>query len=102
MLVPPVSRKTALILYTLAPLTVLFYLINTISMRVSCVTCASVLFSTGALAAINSTSQALNTTDTNLIQQAPGGPVLYYNGSGNVPSYYETSPDPVSITPTNR
>ena len=53
----------------------------------------------GANAAVNSTSQALNPALTNLIPQAPGGPVLYYNGSGPVPPYNETSPIPTPITP---
>lgn len=53
-------------------------------------------------AAINSTAQALNTTETNLVPQAPGGPTLYYNGSGPVPAYTEVTPDPIPITPLNR
>ena len=54
-----------------------------------------------ANAAVNSTSQALNPALTNLIPQAQGGPVLYYNGSGPVPPYNETSPIPAPITPLN-
>jgi sphingomyelin phosphodiesterase len=52
----------------------------------------------GANAAVNSTSQALNPELTNTIPQAPGGPILYYNGSGPVPPYDETSPIPTPIT----
>lgn len=99
---PPVTQKTALVLYTLGILSVLFYLSNIFTMRLSCAVCTSGLLATAALAKTNSTPQALNTTDYNLVPQAPGGPVLYYNGSGNVPSYYETSPDPAPITPTRR
>ncbi|KAH0836040.1 sphingomyelin phosphodiesterase [Fonsecaea pedrosoi] len=51
-------------------------------------------------ATINSTAQALNTTDTNLIPNG-NGPVLYYNGSGPVPSYELVSPIPPAITPVN-
>lgn len=57
---------------------------------------------TTAYAAVNSTAEALNTTDYNLVAQAPGGPVLYYNGSGPVPPYNETSPNPIPITPVDR
>lgn len=53
-------------------------------------------------AAIDSSAQALNGANFNLVSQAPGGPLLYYNGTGNVPAYNLTSPDPVPITPTSR
>lgn len=99
---PPVSQKSLLVLYTIGALSVLFYLLNVSTMRISCSACASVLLATLATATTNSTPEALNTTDTNLIAQAPGGPTLYYNGSGDVPSYYETSPDPAPITPISR
>lgn len=99
---PPVTQKTVLVLYILGALSVLFYLSNVLTMRLSCAVCASGFLASAAFAKTNSTPQALNTTDTNLIPQAPGGPILYYNGSGNVPSYYETSPDPAPITPTRR
>lgn len=99
---PPVSQKTALVLYVLGVLSVLFYVSNIFTMRLSCTFCASALLASVTFAKTNSTPQALNTTDTNLIPQAPGGPILYYNGSGNVPSYYDTSPDPAPITPIRR
>ena len=54
-----------------------------------------------ALGAPNATAQSLNTTNTNLIPNAQGGPVLYYNGTGPVPGYDEVSPDPAPITPIN-
>lgn len=95
---PPVTTKSLLVLYYFGALTVLFYLFN-FTMRTSCTACTSVLLSAVAFAQMNSTPQALNTTPYNLIAQAPGGPILYYNGSGDVPSYYETSPDPSPITP---
>jgi sphingomyelin phosphodiesterase len=44
-----------------------------------------------------SSSQALNQTLTNIIPNAAGGPALYYNGSGPVPSYNETSPTPAPL-----
>lgn len=100
MLSPPVTRAKLWILFSLAPLTIVLYLQST--MRFSCVTCATVLSGTLALAATNSTPQALNTTNTNLIAQAPGGPVLYYNGTGDVPGYQLSSPDPTPITPITR
>lgn len=99
---PPVEAKSLLVLYTLGILSVLFYLSNVLTMRTSCSLCVSVLLSTVALAKTNSTPQALNTTDYNLVQQAPGGPTLYYNGSGPVPGYHDVSPDPAPVTPKNR
>ena len=54
-----------------------------------------------ALGAANATAQSLNTTNTNLIPNAQGGPVLYYNGTGPVPGYDEVSPVPAPITPIN-
>lgn len=50
--------------------------------------------------AANVTTQALNTTDTNLVPNGQG-PVLWYNGSGPVPSYDLVSPVPPPITPIN-
>lgn len=44
-----------------------------------------------------STPQALNPNLTNTVPNAPGGPTLYYNGSGPVPPYNETSPIPASL-----
>lgn len=38
---------------------------------------------------------------TNTIPQGPGGPTLYYDGSGPVPPYNMTSPPPTPITPLN-
>jgi sphingomyelin phosphodiesterase len=68
-------------------------------MLISSLTCAAVLLGSSMVhATINSTAQALNTTNSNLIPNA-GGPSLYYNGSGDVPSYYEVSPVPVAVTP---
>lgn len=49
----------------------------------------------------NSTSQALNPFLQNTVPDAPGGPTLYYNGSGPVPAYNLTSPIPTPITPLN-
>ena len=60
---------------------------------------ASVLLE--AQATVNSTPQALNPDLQNTIPNAPGGPILYYNGSGPVPPYNETSPIPTPITPFN-
>ncbi len=54
-----------------------------------------------AQATVNSTPQALNPDLQNTIPNAPGGPILYYNGSGPVPPYNETSPIPTPITPFN-
>lgn len=54
------------------------------------------------LGAVNSSSQALNPQLTNTIPNAPGGPILYYNGSGPVPPYNMTSPIPAPISPINR
>lgn len=54
-----------------------------------------------AQATTNSTPQALNPQLTNIVPNAPGGPTLYYNGSGPVPPYNETSPIPTPITPYN-
>lgn len=54
-----------------------------------------------AQAAVNATSQALNMQLTNIIPNAPGGPLLYYNGSGPVPSEALLSPIPDPITPLN-
>ena len=47
------------------------------------------------------TPEALNPQLTNIIPQAPGAPVLYYNGSGPVPPYNMTSPVPAPISPLN-
>ncbi|KUJ19694.1 uncharacterized protein LY89DRAFT_580202 [Mollisia scopiformis] len=46
---------------------------------------------------ISSSPQALNPNLTNTIPNAPGGPTLYYNGSGPVPPYNETSPIPAAL-----
>ncbi|PQE22173.1 Ser Thr phosphatase family protein [Rutstroemia sp. NJR-2017a WRK4] len=46
---------------------------------------------------IPSSSEALNQTLTNIVPNAAGGPTLYYNGSGPVPSYNETSPTPAPL-----
>ena len=51
-----------------------------------------------ALAATKSTPEALNPQLTNTIGDN-GGPVLYYNGSGDVPPYNKTSPVPAPFTP---
>ncbi|KZF23874.1 Metallo-dependent phosphatase [Xylona heveae TC161] len=40
---------------------------------------------------------ASNQCQQNLIPNGPGGPILYYNGSGNVPPTNETSPLPSSL-----
>ncbi|OAP62323.1 sphingomyelin phosphodiesterase [Fonsecaea erecta] len=70
-------------------------------MMLTCVCGLLVLASTSLVhGAINSTAQALNTTDTNLIPNG-NGPLLYYNGSGPVPSYDLVSPVPPPITPIN-
>lgn len=53
-------------------------------------------------AVTNPTPPALNPFPQNLIPQAPGGPTLYYNGSGPVPPINLTSPLPNPITPLNR
>lgn len=98
---PPVPKLSLFVLYAIGGLSVLSYLITAFNMR-SCLACTSVLFGSAAFAQLNFTSQSLNKTDHNLIQQAPGGPVLYYNGSGDVPSYYLTSPVPPPITPISR
>ena len=37
---------------------------------------------------------AFNPTQHNLVPQAPGGPELFYNGSGNVPGIDTLSPIP--------
>ncbi|MCJ1458766.1 hypothetical protein MMC28_009140 [Mycoblastus sanguinarius] len=57
-------------------------------------------YATNALRAQNSTPQALNPQLTNTIGDK-GGPTLYYNGSGPVPPYNETSPIPAPFTPLN-
>lgn len=46
----------------------------------------------------NSTPEALNPFPQNTIPD-DGGPTLYYNGTGPVPPYDETSPNPAPITP---
>lgn len=51
-------------------------------------------------AKIDSTPEALNPQLTDTIGDN-GGPTLYYNGSGPVPPYNETSPIPKPFTPTN-
>ena len=55
-------------------------------------------YATHALGLINSTPEALNPQLTNTIDDK-GGPILYYNGSGDVPPYNETSPIPAPFTP---
>jgi sphingomyelin phosphodiesterase len=55
----------------------------------------------GSNASVNSTSQAVKPELLNNIPQAPGGPIMYYDGSGPVPPYNETSPIPMPITPLN-
>ena len=59
------------------------------------------VFSLSSEAIVDSTPEALNPQLTNTIPDAPGGPVLYYNGSGPVPPYNATSPIPTPITPLN-
>lgn len=44
------------------------------------------------------TNASLSTLDHNSISN-DGGPIIYYNGSGPVPSYQELSPVPAPITP---
>ena len=51
-------------------------------------------------AKVNATSEALNPDLENTIGDN-GGPTLYYNGSGPVPPYNETSPIPAPFTPLN-
>ncbi|KAF2736116.1 hypothetical protein EJ04DRAFT_562712 [Polyplosphaeria fusca] len=46
------------------------------------------------------TPEALNKTSTNIIPNGEG-PILYYNGTGDVPGYDLVSPDPEPITPLN-
>lgn len=53
-------------------------------------------------AAVNSTNNAFNQASTNIIPQASGGPILFYNGTGDVPPYTATSPDSIPITPLNK
>lgn len=40
---------------------------------------------------------AFNATLHNIVPQAPGGPVLFYNGSGPVPPINELSPTPAPL-----
>jgi sphingomyelin phosphodiesterase len=64
--------------------------------------CGALLLSYAAIVrcATNATAEALNTTNTNLVPNL-SGPVLYYNGTGPVPSYDVVSPSPAPITPIN-
>ena len=57
-------------------------------------------FSTLGRAAVKSSPEALDPYPENKIDV--GGPRLYYNGSGDVPPYDQTSPPPVPFTPTQK
>ena len=71
-------------------------------MKVQCISCTSALVSLAAAQATSSyIAAALNKSSTALIAD-PAGQVYYYNATGNVPSYQQTSPDPAPITPVNR
>ncbi|KAJ9660700.1 hypothetical protein H2198_002443 [Neophaeococcomyces mojaviensis] len=70
-------------------------------MKVQCLSCAPVLLAaSGVHASVNATPQALNTSNVASIPN-PGGPIHYYNATGDTPSYQLNSPDPVAITPLN-
>lgn len=102
MLTPPLSRLTTVTLSLLAPITALLYLASAPAMKVQCISCAAVLLaSPSAHVVASSTPSALDPTTTNLILN-PAGQVIYYNATGDTPSYHETSPDPIPITPINR
>jgi hypothetical protein len=92
-------RLTALLFFALALLALykaMFRLFAAVG------TFALLSLPTSVDAAVSSTPQALNPQLTNTIPDAPGGPVLYYNGSGPVPPYNMTSPIPTAVTPLNR
>lgn len=98
-LVPPFSRRMITVVSALAPICILLYLAFIANMKVKCLSCATVLLSTATVQA--ATPQALNTSNVAGIPN-PGGPIFYYNGTGDVPPYNLTSPDPIPITPLNR
>lgn len=102
MLTPPFSVWVTLALSMLVPFSAFLYLASAATMKVQCLTCAATLLAAPtAHTGTNATPEALNKTNHNLISN-PAGLTFYYNATGDVPSYHETTPDPEPITPTDR
>ena len=99
---PWTSRSIAFVLGVAAVLSwVAYNMLASSSIAATGLALSSVLV-VSVQAVTNSTPQALNPLLTNSTPNAPGGPILYYNGSGPVPPYDELSPIPSPITPLNR
>lgn len=102
MLAPPFSRWVTLAMFALVPISAFLYLASAATMKVQCLSCTTFLMAAPVVdAAINATPEALNTTNHNLIPN-PAGLTFYYNATGDVPSYHETTPNPEPITPISR
>ena len=77
------------------------FITATTNMRSQCLSCLTAWLTVPLAHAYDWSSPALNQTQHNLIPNTDGS-LLYYNGTGNVPSYQEYSQAPNPITPINR